>query len=55
MIVLFATYGHTSNTWLMEGYPQNDGRGNWFKYAGNNASKTRTIRCIKTPVEYIYE
>lgn len=55
MMVLFATYGHTSNTWLMEGYPQSDGRGNWFKYAGNNASKTRTIRCIKTPVEYIYE
>lgn len=32
-----------------------EGRGNWFKYTGNNAQKTRTIRCIKTPVEYIYE
>lgn len=55
MAVLFATYGHASNTWLMEGYPQSDGRGNWFKYANNNAQKTRTIRCVKTPVEYIYE
>lgn len=55
MMVLFATYGNGNKTWLMEGYPEADGRGNWFKYADNNASKTRTIRCIKTPVEYIYE
>lgn len=54
-MILLATYGHTGNTWLMEGYTQLDGRGNWFKYAGHNAQKTRTIRCIKTPVEYIYE
>lgn len=54
MMVLFATYGHVNNTWLMEGYPQSDGRGNWFKYANNNSQKTRTIRCVKTPVEYIY-
>ena len=26
-----------------------------FKYAANNSSKTRTIRCIKTPVRYMYE
>ena len=55
MMVLYATYGNGNKTWLIEGYPEADGRGNWFKYADNNASKTRTIRCIKTPVEYIYE
>lgn len=55
MMILLATYGNGGNTWMMEGYSHSDGRGNWFKYAGNNAQKTRTIRCIKTPVEYIYE
>lgn len=55
MMILLATYGNGGSTWLMEGYSHSDGRGNWFKYAGNNASKTRTIRCVKTPVEYIYE
>lgn len=55
MMILLATYGNGGSTWMMEGYPNNDGRGNWFKYVGNNAQKTRTIRCIKTPVEYIYE
>lgn len=54
-IILLATYGNENNTWLIEGYPQDDGRGNWFKYSNHNAMKTRTIRCIKTPVEYIYE
>lgn len=55
MMILLATYGNGGSTWLMEGYSHSDGRGNWFKYTGNNAQKTRTIRCIKTPVEYIYE
>lgn len=55
MMILLATYGNGGNTWMMEGYSHSDGRGNWFKYIGNNAQKTRTIRCIKTPVEYIYE
>lgn len=55
MMILLATYGNGGNTWMMEGYSHSDGRGNWFKYTGNNAQKTRTIRCIKTPVEYIYE
>lgn len=55
MMILLATYGNGGSTWLMEGYSHSDGRGNWFKYAGSNAQKTRTIRCIKTPVEYIYE
>lgn len=53
--ILLATYGDKNNTWSLEGYPKSDGRGNWFKYSNNNAYKTRTIRCIKTPVEYIYE
>lgn len=55
MMILFATYGSSGNTWLIEGYAQSTGKGNWFKYASNNAQKTRTIRCIKTPVEYTYE
>ena len=55
MMILFATYGNSGSTWLIEGYAQSTGKGNWFKYAANNAQKTRTIRCVKTPVEYIYE
>ncbi|MBM6757432.1 FimB/Mfa2 family fimbrial subunit [Bacteroides mediterraneensis] len=55
MMILFATYGNSGNTWMIEGYAKSTGKGNWFKYAGSNAQKTRTIRCIKTPVEYIYE
>ena len=55
MMILLATYGNGGSTWMIEGYSNSEGRGNWFKYTGNNAQKTRTIRCIKTPVEYIYE
>lgn len=55
MMILFATYGNSGNTWMIEGYAQSSQQGNWFKYAASNAQKTRTIRCIKTPVEYIYE
>lgn len=55
MSILFATFGNKSNTWSIEGYSQLDGSGNWFKYSANNQNKTRTIRCVKTPVEYIYE
>lgn len=55
MMILLATYGNGGSTWMLEGYSNSEGRGNWFKYTGNNAQKTRTIRCIKTPVEYIYE
>lgn len=54
MNIIFATYGNSGSTWYIEGYSQSDGRGNWFKYGANNNTKTRTIRCIKTPVEYIY-
>lgn len=55
MMVLFATHVDGINTWMIEGYSREDGRGNWYKYAAHNALKTRTVRCIKTPVEYIYE
>ncbi len=55
MTILLATYGNANNTWSIEGYPKSTGQGNWFKYTNSNASKTRTIRCVKTPVEYIYE
>lgn len=54
MNIIFATYGNSGNSWYIEGYSKSDGRGNWFKYAANNNTKTRTIRCIKSPVEYIY-
>ena len=53
-MIQFATYGNSGSTWLIEGYSNSDGRGNWFKFAASNAQKTRTIRCVKTPVEYIY-
>lgn len=52
--ILFATYGSRGKTWQIEGYPQSDGRGNWYKFTGHNTVKTRTIRCVKTPVDYIY-
>lgn len=55
MSVLFATYGRANNSWMIEGYPQSSGTGNWIKYTPQNSQKTRIIRCIKTPVEYIYE
>lgn len=56
MNLLLATYGNSSQTWTMEGYASaikpNE---NWIKFVTNNATKTRLIRCIKTPVEYIYD
>ncbi len=56
MNLLLATYGNSSQTWVMEGYAsQIKPNENWIKYAANNSTKTRLIRCIKTPVEYIYD
>ena len=53
---LFAGTGEGIMTWNMEGYSKDSRPGqNWLKYAAHNATKTRTIRCTKTPVEYIYE
>lgn len=55
MMIMTATAG-VSGSWYMEGYAQADRPGqNWWKYSAQNAQKTRTIRCIKTPVEYIYD
>ena len=53
-MIQFATYGNSGSTWLIEGYSKSEGKGNWFKFTASNAQKTRTIRCVKTPVEYIY-
>lgn len=53
--VIMATYGSVGSTWNIEGYPKSDGRGNWYKYVSQNSTKTRTIRCVKTAVEYIYD
>ena len=55
MMILFATYGNSGSTWLIEGSSQATGTGNWYKYTGQNSTKTRTIRCVKTPVEYMIE
>lgn len=55
MSILFATYGRPGKSWGIEGYPQKNGGGNWIKFISQNTQKTRTIRCVKTPVEYIYE
>lgn len=53
--LLMATYGNSGRTWTMEGYASSDRPGqNWLKFVANNTVKTRMIRCIKTPVEYIY-
>ncbi len=56
MMVLMATSGRSGKTWMLEGYPANSpqGRATWIKYADHNQHKTRTIRCVKTPVNYIY-
>ena len=56
MMLLLATYGNSASSWMMEGYAQADRPGqNWLKFAGQNSTKTRLIRCVKTPVEYMYE
>ena len=56
MNILFATYGDSGRSWSLEGYSQNDRPGqNWLKYTVHNTVKTRTIRCVKTPVEYMYD
>lgn len=55
MHLLLATHGNADKTWVMEGYAASDRPGqNWLKFTPQNHIKTRTIRCIKTPVEYIY-
>lgn len=55
MSIIFATSGKAGKSWMMEGYDRASGKGNWYKYVSQNTVKTRMIRCVKTPVEYIYE
>lgn len=55
MFIILGTYGHNSSTWLIEGSSRAAGTGNWYKYVVQNTTKTRTLRCIKTPVEYVIE
>ena len=53
--ILLATYGSSGRSWGLEGYASSDRPGqNWLKFVAHNNTKTRTIRCVKTPVEYIY-
>ena len=55
MNILLATHGAAGRSWGLEGYASSDRPGqNWLKYVAHNNTKTRTIRCVKTPVEYIY-
>lgn len=47
--------GNSAKSWMMEGYANTTkANQNWWKYMDQNTTKTRVIRCIKTPVEYIY-
>ena len=54
LYIIWASHFNDGFTWLMEGYATSTGRGNWFKTATYPARCTRVIRCVKTPVEYIY-
>ena len=51
---IFAVNNGISTVWMMEGWFV-DMRGNWFKTVTQNNVKSRTIRCKKSPVEYIYQ
>lgn len=54
--IIFATGGHMTGAWNMEGYANSVKPGqNWMKFSSQNSTKTRTVRCIKTPPVYIYE
>lgn len=56
MMLLLATSGDSARSWYMEGYAQADRPNqNWLKYTSQNSTKTRIVRCVKSPVEYIYE
>lgn len=52
---LLGTVNGNEGTWLIESYEKTGKRQNWFKYAWHAAEHTRTLRCIKSPVEYQYE
>ena len=50
--LLLATYGSAGNSWELNGMQSGENR---LRFAANNTTKTRMIRCIKSPVEYIYD
>lgn len=52
--IIFAGHFEGGFTWTMEGYSTASGKGNWFKTNTFYPRYTRVIRCIKSPVEYIY-
>lgn len=54
MYILLATL-HNSKSWAImgeanTGHPEE----NWFRLEVRNTKKTHTVRCIKSPVEYMY-
>ena len=51
--IIFATNSGSTTSWVMEGWFV-ENKGTWFKSTTQNNTKTRTIRCKKSPVEYIY-
>lgn len=51
--IIFATNSGSTTSWMMEGWFA-EMKGNRFKSTIQNNIKTRTIRCKKSPVEYIY-
>lgn len=55
MMIMLATCGSSGYSWLMEGYAQDEkANQNWLKFVAQNSTKTRTLRCVKSPVEYMY-
>lgn len=51
--ILFASYGQTRKAWQFD-CNNTENETNKIYNADNNTTKTRTIRCVKAPVEYIY-
>lgn len=50
--IMLATCGTSGKSWYIKG--TDNGNGNWFEFYNNNSLKTRTVRCLKIPVEYMY-
>lgn len=51
--ILFASHGQTRKAWQFDSNTR-EGETNRIHYANNNPGKTRTIRCVKSHVEYEY-
>lgn len=49
--LLLATSGDGANCWVLD---RNDAGKSLLKYEGHNSTKTRAVRCVKSPVEYVY-